>query len=143
MEQSGSKSGKEYIKAAYCHPAYLTFMQSTSWEMLDWWSTSWNQDFQEKYQNLRYADYTTHMAENEDLKSLLMKMKEESEKVGLTLNIQKTKIMAPDPSLHANDGETMKTVIDFIFLAPKSMLMVTATMKLKDACSLEEKLWPI
>ena len=80
------------------------------------------------------------MAENEDLKSLLMKVKEESEKVGLKLNIQKTKIMAPDPSLHASDGETMKTVIDFIFLAPKSMPMVTATMKLKDACSLEETL---
>ena len=95
MEQSGSKSGKEYIKAAYCHPAYLTFMQSTSWEMLDWLSTSWNQDFQEKYQNLRYADYTTHMAENEDLKSLLMKMKTESEKAGLKL--KKTKNMASGP----------------------------------------------
>ena len=96
---------------------------------------------QRNINSLRYADDTTLMAESEEkLKSLLMKMKEESEKVGLTLNIQKTKIMAPDPSLHANDGETMKTVIDFIFLAPKSMLMVTATMKLKDACSLEEKL---
>ena len=80
------------------------------------------------------------MAENEDLKSLLMKVKEESEKVGLKLNIQKTKIMAPDPSLHASDGETMKTVIDFIFLSSKSLQKVIAAMKLKDACSLEGKL---
>ena len=82
------------------------------------------------------------MAENkEELKSLLMKVKEESEKVGLKLNIQKTKIMAYDPitSWHI-DGETMETVIDFIFLAPKSLPMVTAAMKLKDVYSLEGKL---
>ena len=94
--------------------------------------------------NLRYADDTTLMAESEEeLKSLLMKVKEESEKVGLKLNIQKTKIMA---SSHITswqiDGETMEIVTDFIFLAPKSLQMVTAAMKLKDACSLEEKLWP-
>ena len=91
---------------------------------------------------LRYADDTTLMAERE-LKSLLMKVKEESEKVGLKLNIQKTKIMASSPiaSLWI-DGETMETVRDFIFGAPKSLQMVTAAMKLKDACSLEEKLWP-
>ena len=80
------------------------------------------------------------MAENkEELKSLLMKVKEESEKVGLKINIQKTKIMASGPiSSWQIDGETMR---DFIFWAPKSLQMVTAAMKLKDACPLEEKLW--
>ena len=91
--------------------------------------------------NLRYADDTTVMAESEELKSLLMGVKEESEKVGLKLNIQKTKIMASGPitSWHI-DGETVETVTDFIFWAPKSLQMVTAALKLKDACSLEEKL---
>ena len=79
----------------------------------------------------------------EELKSLLMKVKEESEKAGLKLNIQKTKIMAHGPITSRQiDGETVETVSDFIFLAPKSLQMVTATMKLKDAYSLEEKLWP-
>ena len=92
--------------------------------------------------NLRYADDTTLMAESEEeLKSLLMKVKERSEKVGLKFNIQKTKIMAsgPIPSWQI-DGETMETVIDFLFWVPKSLQMVTAAMKLKDAYSLEEKL---
>ena len=92
--------------------------------------------------NLRYADDTTLMAKiGEDLKSLLMKLKEESEKVGLNLNIQKTKIMTSGPITSWQiDGETMETVTDFIYWAPKSPQMVTAAMKLKDACSLEEKL---
>ena len=92
--------------------------------------------------NLRYADDTTFMAESEEeLKSLLMKVKEESEKVGLKLNIQKTKIMASGPITSWQiDGETLETVADFIFWAPKSLQMVTAAMKLKDACSLERKL---
>ena len=92
--------------------------------------------------NLRYADDTTLMAESkEELKSLLMKMKEESEKVGLKFNIQKTKIMTSGPITSWQiDGETMETVTDFISWAPKSPQMVTAAMKLKDACSLEEKL---
>ena len=95
--------------------------------------------------NLRYADDTTVMAESEkELKSLLMKVKEESEKVGLKLNIQKTKIMASGPITSWQiDGETMETVTYFfglIFWAPKSLQMVTAAMKLKDAYSLEEKL---
>ena len=91
--------------------------------------------------NLRYAYDTTLMAESKDLKSLLMKVKEESEKVGLQLNIQKTKIMAsgPIPSWQIN-GETMEKVTDFILRGSKSLQMVTAAMKLKDACSLEEKL---
>ena len=92
--------------------------------------------------HLRYADDTTLMAESEEeLKSLLMKVKEESEKVGLKLNIQKTKIMASSPITSWEiDGETVETVPDFIFWAPKSLQMVTAAMKLKDTYSLEEKL---
>ena len=91
---------------------------------------------------LRYADDTTLMAENEEeLKSLLMKVKEESEKVGLMLNIQKMKIMASCPITSWEiDGETVETVSDFIFGAPKSLQMVIAAMKLKDAYSSEEKL---
>ena len=94
--------------------------------------------------NLRYADDTTLMAENEEkLKSLLMKVKEESEKPGLKLNIQKTKIMATSPiSSWQKDGETIETVRDFILGAPKSRQMVTAAMTLKDTFSFEEKLWP-
>ena len=99
--------------------------------------------------NLRYADDTTLMAESEEeLKSLLMKVKVESEKVGLKLNIQKTKIMASGPIISWEiDGETVETVSDFIlgvrlYFIPKSLQMVTAAMKLKDAYSLEEKLWP-
>ena len=91
--------------------------------------------------NLRYADDATLMAESEELKSLLMKMKEESEKVGLKHNIQKTKIMASSPIISWQiDKETMDTVRDFIFLDSTSLHMVIAAMKLKNACSLEEKL---
>ena len=92
--------------------------------------------------NLRYGDDTTLMAENEELKSLLMKVKEESEKVGLKLNIQKMKIMASGPiTSWPIDGETVETVSDFIFWGPpKSLQMVTAAMKLKDVYSLEGKL---
>ena len=94
--------------------------------------------------NLRYAAETTLMAERkEELKSLLMNVKEEGEKAGLKLSIQKTKIMACGPITSWQiDGERMETVTDFIFGAPKLLQMVTAAMKLKDACSLEEKLWP-
>ena len=90
--------------------------------------------------NLRYADDTTLMAESEELKSLFMKVKEESEKVGLKLNIQKTNIIASDPIISWQmDGETEQTLF---FGAPKLLKMVTAAMKLKDTCSLEEKPWP-
>ena len=91
--------------------------------------------------DLRYADDTTIMAESkEKLKNLLMKAKEESEKVDLKLNIQKTNIMASGPITSWQiDGETVETVADFIFGAPKSLQMVTAATKLKDACPLEEK----
>ena len=93
--------------------------------------------------NLRYTDDTTLMAESgEELKRLLMKVKKESEKAGLKLNIQKTNIMASGSiTSWQTDGETMETVIDFLFSwATKSLQMVTAAMKLKDACPLEEKL---
>ena len=99
----------------------------------------------ENINNLRYADDTTLMAESEEeLKGLLMKVKEESEKVGLKLNIQKTKIMATSPITSWQiDGERVETVADFIFLGSKMVQMVTAAMKWKDAYSLEGNLWPI
>ena len=99
---------------------------------------SWN------INNLRYADDTTLMAESdEELKSLLMKVKEENEKVGFKLKIQKTKTMASGPITSWEvDGETVETVSEFILGAPKSLQMVIAAMKLKDAYSLEGKLWP-
>ena len=91
--------------------------------------------------NLRYTEDTTVMAESKELKSLLMKVKEKSEKAGLKLNIQKTKIMASGPiTLWQINGETLETVTDFNFWTQKSLQMVTAAMKGKDACSLEEKL---
>ena len=85
-QQTGSKSKKEYVKAVYYHPAYLTYMQSTLWEMLDWMKAG-IKIAERNINNLRYADDTTLMAENEEwLKSLLMKVKEESKKVGLKLH---------------------------------------------------------
>ena len=93
--------------------------------------------------NLRYADTTLMAEREEELKSLLIKVKEKSEKVGLKLNIQKTKMMASSPITSWEiDGETVETVSDFILGAPKSLQMVIAAMKLKDAYSLEGKLWP-
>ena len=93
--------------------------------------------------NLRYADDTTLTAESkEELKSLLMKVKEESEKASLELNIKKTRIITSSPTTSWQiDGETMETMRDFTFLGFKALQMVTAAMKLKDTCSLEEKLW--
>ena len=118
-------------------------MQSTSWETTGLEEAQAGIKIAERnISNLRYADDTTLIAENEEeLKSLLMK--EESEKVALKLNIQKTKIMASTPITSWQiDGETVETVADFIFGgAPKSLQMVTAAMKLKDACCLEGKLW--
>ena len=90
MEQwTGSKLGKEYVKAVYCHPAYLTYMQSTLWEMLDWMKHNLESKiYRRNINNLRYVDGTTLMAESEEeLKSLIMKVKEESEKAGLKLDI--------------------------------------------------------
>ena len=99
MEQkTGSKLGKEYIKAVYCHPAYLTYMQSTLCETPGWMKHRLESIARRNINNLRYADDTTLVAESEEeLKSLLMKVKEESETVGLKLNIQKTGPMASGP----------------------------------------------
>ena len=121
-QQIGSKLGKEYLKAVYYHPPYLTYMQSTSWEMLDWMKHKLESRLPGELSiNLRYADDTTLRAESEkELKSLLMKVKKESQKLGLKLNIQKTKIMASGPVTSSQiDGETMETVTDFIFLVSK------------------------
>ena len=123
-QETGSKLGKEYVKAVYCHPAYLTQMQSTSCKnaVLDEAQTGIKISGR-NISNLRYANDTTLMAEREEeLKSLLMKMKEESEKAGLILNIQKTKIMASSPiTLWHIDGEKVETVTDFILGIPKSL----------------------
>ena len=145
MEQrTGSKLGKEYVKAIHCHPAYLTYMKSTSCKMLVWMNQTGIKMDGININNFRYADDTTLMAETEEeLKSLLMKVKEEGEKVGVKLNLQKTKIMASGPITSWQiDGETVETVADFSMGAgrSKSLQMVIAAMKLKDACSLEEKL---
>ena len=111
--------------------------------MLGWMKHKLESRLLGEINNLRYADDTTLMAESEEeLKSLQMKVKEESENVGLKLNIQKTKIMASGPvTSQQKDGETMETVTDFILGgSQESLQMVTAAMKLKDTCYLEEKL---
>ena len=130
-QQTDSKLGKEYVKAVYCHSAYLSYMQSTSCKMPGWMKHKLESNLQgEILITSRYADDTTLMAESkEELKSLLMKVKEESAKVGLKLNIQKTKVTASGPITSWEiDGET---VSDFILGgAPKSLQMMIAAMKL-------------
>ena len=121
-QQTGSKLGKMYVKVVYCHPAYLIYMQSTSCEMPGCMKHKLESILLGRnINNLRYADDTTLMAESkEELKSLLMEVKEESEKADLKLNIQKTKIMAPAPITSWQiDIETMETVTDFIILGSK------------------------
>ena len=107
-QQTGSKLRKEYVKAVYCHPAYLTYMQSTSCEMLRWMKHK----LESRFLGDTSVTSDMQMAASEELKSLLMKVKEESEKVSLKLNIQKTKIMAsgPIPSWQI-DGETVRDLI--------------------------------
>ena len=110
-QQTGSKLGKEYIKAVYCHPAYLTYMQSISYKMPGWMTQAGIKIAGRNINNLRYTDNIILTAEREEeLKSLLIKVKEESEKVKLKLNIQKTKIMATGPITSWQiDGETVET----------------------------------
>ena len=141
-QQTGSKLGKEYVKALYCHPAYLNYMQSKLCGMLGCMKHKLESRLQGEI-SITYMADTTLMAENKkELKSLLMKVKEESKRAVLNLNIQKMKIMASSPITSWQiDGETTESVTDFIFLGSKVMLMVTAAMKLKDTCSLEEKIW--
>ena len=117
-QQTGSKLRKEYVNAVYCHPAYLTYMQSTS--MPGWMKHKLESRLLGEISIT--SDYydTILMAESKELKSLLMKVKEESEKVGLKLNIQKTEILVSGPITSWQiDGETMETVTDFIFLGSK------------------------
>ena len=140
-QQTGSKYEKEYVKAIYCHPAYLTYMQSTSLKTLGWMKHKLESRFPGEISITSDMQMTPQlMAESEEeLKSFLMKVKEESGKSWLKLNIQKTQIMASGPITSREiDGET---VADFIFGGSKITAddFMTAAMKLKDACSLEEK----
>ena len=119
---SGSKLGKEYNKAVYCHPSHLTYMQSTLCEMPGWMNHKLESRLLGKISitSDRYAYDTTLMAGSEEELKGLLKVKEQSEKAGLKLNIQKTKIMASSPiTSWQTDGETMETVTDFIFLGFK------------------------
>ena len=144
---TGSKLGKEYIKDVYCLPPCLNYMQSTPWEMPGWMKHKLESRLPREISitYICYICYTcTVMAEiEEELKSLLIRVKEESEKVDLKLNIQKI-IMSSGPiSSWQIDGETRETLIKWqtlLLWAPKSLQMMTIDMKLKDACSIEEKL---
>ena len=138
-QQTGSKSGKEYVKlilSPYSFNLYAEYIMRNAG--LDEAQTG-IKIARRNINNLRYSDDTTPMAESEEeLKSLLMKEKEESGKVGLKLNIQKTKIMASGPITSWQiDGETMEIRDNLFWGAPKSLQMVIAAMKLKDVCSLE------
>ena len=143
MEQwTVSKLGKEYVKAVYCIPGYLTYMQSMSCKMPDWMQRMLESRLPEEISINSDMQMTPLMAESEEeLKSLLRKVKEESEKAGLKLNIQKTKITVSGPvTLWQIDEETVETVRDFNFLDPQISADGATSMKLKDACFLEEKL---
>ena len=142
MEQTGSKEEKEYVKAVYCHLAYLIYMQSTSYNAGLDEAQAGIKIAGRNISNLRYVDDTTLMAESkEELKSFLMKVKEESEKVVLKLKFRKLRSWHLVPSLHGKlMGKQWKQCQTLFFWAPKSLQMVTAAMKLKDAYSLEEKL---
>ena len=122
-QQNGFKLGKEYVKAAYCHPAYLCGVYHGNYGLDE--AQIGSKTVRRNINNLRYADDITFMAESDELKSLLMKVKEESEKVGLKLNIQKTKIMASGPISWQIDGET---VTDFILGGSKITADMTVAM---------------
>ena len=141
-QQTGSKSGKESVKAVYCHPAYLTYMQSTSWEMLDWMKHKLESRLPGEMSITSDMQVTLIAESEEELKSLLMKVKEESEKVGLKLNIQKMKIMASGPITSWQiGGETVETVTGFIFLGSKITADGECSHEIKPLAPLEEKLW--
>ena len=141
MEQlTGSKLRKEYIKAVYCHLAYLTYMQSTSWEMSGWMKHKLESGMLKEISITSDMQMTPPLWQKAKRNGRASWWKRKSENSGLKLNIQKTKIMASGSITSWQiDEETMETVTDFIFLGSK---MVTTAMKLKEACSLEEKLWP-
>ena len=139
-----SKLGNEYVKAVLSPCLFNLNVEYIMWNAGLDEAQAGNKIAGRNINALRYTDNTTLMAENEEeLKTLLIKVKEESEKTDLKLNIQKMKIMASVPiTSWKRDGETMEPVTDFIFLDSKSLQMVTVAMKLKDTCSSEEKLWP-
>ena len=141
MEQhTGSKQEKEYIKAVYCHPAYLIYIEYIMRNARMDEAQAGIKIAGRNINNLRYADDTTLMAESEELKSLLMKMKEESEKVGLKFNIQKTKNMASSPITSWQiDGETVETMADFIFLGSKITADGDCSHEIKRCLLLERK----
>ena len=143
-QQTGSKQEKEYIEAVYCHPAYLTSTQSTSSEMLGWMKHKLEWRLPGEISITLDMQRTPSLWQKvKKLKSLLMKVKEESEKVGLKLNIQKTKMMVSGPIISWQiDGEQWEQWLTLFWGAPKSLQMVIAAMKLKDVYSLEGKLWP-
>ena len=140
-QQTGSKLGKGVHQGCISSPCLFNLYAECNMRNAGLEETQAGIKIARRNNNLRYADDTTLMAESEELKSLWMKVKEESENVGLKFNIQKMKTMASGPITSWEiDGETMETVTDFIFLGSKIMQMVIAAMKLKDTCSLEEKL---
>ena len=141
MEKTDSKLGKEYVKAAYCRPAYLTYMQSTSCEMPGWMKHKLKSRFLGEIAITSDMQITNLMAESEEeLKSLLIKVKEESEKAGLKVSIQKTRIMASGAfGSWQIDGETIEIVRNFIFLSSRITTDGNCSHEIK-RCSLEEKL---
>ena len=141
-QQTGSKLGKEYVKVIHCHCLFKLYAEYILWNVRLDEAQAEIKIARRNINNLRYAGDTTLMAESEELKSLLMKVKKESEKAGLKLNIQKTQIMASGPITSWQiDGKQWKQWETLFSWAPKSLQMVTAAMKLKDAYSLEGKLW--
>ena len=142
-QQIGSKLGKGYIKAVYCHPAYLTYMQSTSWETLGWLKHKLESSFLGEMSTIWYANHTTLMVESEEELKSFLRVKEESEKADLKLNIKKTKVMASNPiTSWQTEAGKVGAVTDFLFLGSKITADdEVAAMKFKDACSLEEKIW--
>ena len=142
-QQTGSKLGKEYIKAVYCHPVYLTYMQSTSCEMPGWMNHKLESRLPGEISIPQICRWHHPYAESEVLKSLLMKVKEEREKVGLKLNIQKTKIMASSPITSWQlDGEAVETVSDFIFRGSKITADGDYSLEIKRHLLLGRKLRP-
>ena len=143
-QQTGSELGKEYIKAVYCHPAYLTYMQSTSCEISDWIKHKLESRLPGEISiTLICRWHHPYGRKQRRTKEPLDESERGEWKVGLKLNIQKTKIMTSGPITSWQiDGETMETVTDFIFLGSKITSDGDYSHAIKDACSLEEKLWP-
>ena len=139
-QQTGSKLGKEYVQAIFCHPAYLTYMQSTSWEIPGWMKHKLEARLLGEISITSDMQMTLMAESEEELKNLLMKVKEKSWKGWL--KTQHSKKEDHGNLSHHFMGKQRKQWLTLFFWAPKSLQMVTATMKLKDAYSLEEKLWP-